>query len=107
MATWDKFIITITKTAVYLTAVLRLRSDFFRFRIWSPDPILNIEIRIRILLRNVFDVKLKIFFVWHFLNYCKHLMTLKIKDIQIILMKLYFIQLYITRILELQGSFCG
>ena len=44
--------------------------------------------------------------LWHFYTKYKHLMTLKIKK-KIFLTKLYLRQFYITRKLELQGSFCG
>ena len=87
-----------------MPSVLRIRSIFYR--IWirgsdykssDPDPSY----------RYVFDVEQNNNLLSHFLTKSKHLMTLKIKDKNIILTKLYFRQFYITRKLELEGFFSG
>ena len=57
-------------------SVLWIRSIFLSGS-ESTDPVLKIRIRIRILLRYLFDVYQEK--LWHFLTKSKHLMTLKIR----------------------------
>ena len=98
--------------------MLRIRSIFFRIRIRGsgfknsdPDPgdpkeAESDRIRIRILLDMCLMFSKINHFLWYFDTKSEHLMTIKIKDKKLILTKLLLRQFYITRKVELQGSFC-
>ena len=86
----------------------RIRMRGSGFKNTDPDPedskkTGSDRIRIRIILRYVFDVKQNK--QWHFLTKSKHFMTLKIKDKKIVWTKLYFRQFFTAK--KLHGSFCA